>query len=681
MKNKKYFLNGLLFCLLILLSACVGDIKLPEQLKPKSSVDTWVESLQGKSSAEQVEIANKVWTDGSALMSLRNRAAYILASRNNEYSSIAQASLENQYKDADYDTKILIENTLLDDLSSATNKDLQGLILKIKPNKERVFPYNLIIYTAAKRKLLKNSEQILEALAQGNFFVSPRILGVSAGGDSPYFPVTDSGCVALLLPRSGVISGFSDDIIAGAKVAQELLASQGLNWELRVVDTQDPMWLHNLRMLPKNCVTVGGPLQSKNYLELEKNQILPTRAFFAFLPSLRVDGVQHEGQNAWRFFSSREDQINAVLDVATTDLGITDFGSFAPDNLYGKHMQNLFDETARGRGLTVTSANYPPNEPKTWTAITQSFLQSEEPEERIEMPIVKSTFEAIFLPDSWRNMDLMVSNIHYNGALNKVILGTSLWEQSLNQRMSFNTKTFALTLFPVAYDAKHNSKYSVDFRKALLDNGHIPSDWSALGFDFMLMASQLGLNELLPSQEINKHLAALSINYVSAPFVWDNQGLLRRKLFINQPSREGRVPYNKAEFIEYRKNGGVLPNREIHGDAIKAADAQEQQALDELDSLIQTIVPATPVPSGVNSAPQSVQTVQPTQAPQVPQVEPKQNVSSSQTVEPLPASIENPVPVTGVANQKTVQETKKSQGVQIIQGTQVSPSKTTYPVQ
>lgn len=90
---------------------------------------------------------------------------------------------------------------------------------------------------------------------------------------------------------------------------------------------------------------------------------------------------------------------------------------------------------------------------------------------------------------------MIISYMQYHGGHKKVMLGTSLWEQSLNNPANINSQTFALTLFPVSYDSKRESPYKEFFQGELNKQQSIGTNWIALGFDFVLMSSQLQIQK------------------------------------------------------------------------------------------------------------------------------------------------------------------------------------------
>lgn len=566
---------------LFILSSCVQSMPLTDTLFNANNEEAWVQSLVGKSSAEQSKIAADVWADSSKPLKLRDRATYILASRNNPSTKIAQQSLSSQYSQSSNDYKKYMEETLFHDLNTAPDADITANLKLISPSLEAYFPYNLTIFAAAKRGLLTNNQEVLDRFASQNYFQSSKI--TVATTPSTNYATASSGAIAMLLPQSGSYSTFSKQIITGAKIAQKLLQDQGIQWNITFIDTQDPNWVSYLENLPADCTVIGGPLQTNIYNTVYNSKFTKNRAFFTFLT--RLPSPSTEGVDAWRFFTSPEDQVKAVINVAQNDLGITRFGSFYQDNTYGNGMNTLFTQIAQERGLSVYSKSYPEKESQDFNGITKNFLDATTPPKG-KMPTVRRPIDAIFLPDIWKKMDTILSYMQYHGAHKKVILGTSLWEQSLSNPVSINPQTFALTLFPVSYDSQRESPYKEFFQTELTKQQNKGTSWIALGFDFVLMSSRLQLDKRKSSSEINQRLAAMNVDYIGAPFKYDQNGKLSRELIINQPSRSGRTPYDKETFLRYQKDGKILPNLD---DTTKNKIEKEQEE-NALDALIKSIL-------------------------------------------------------------------------------------------
>lgn len=563
-----------------LLSSCTKVIGIPEQ-RAVDPLTKWEQSIVGKSAPEKVAMANTILSNSNQPYSMRQRATSILASNHNAQTSMALASLAATYKSANQEQQIYLEETLFSDLQTVTNNDIYQTLGLITPELEAQFPYVLIIYVAAQRNLLQNSHAILERLTSHSFFQSPKLAGTMQDTKKQ-----SSGAIAVLLPQSGNIAPIAQEITAGIEAARTYLHSIGSAWEVYYIDTQNPAWIQQVQVLPPHCVVIGGPLQNSDFELLKQHQIYASRAIFPFVT--RLPEPKDEGVLVWQFFTKPDDQINAILNIASQSLGITEFGVFAPQTSYGTSMSKLFTDLAISKGFQVKSAQYPLEEVKEWSKLTQTFLDSYVPAKK-KPPVVRAPIEAIFLPDAWRNIDFLISTMHYHGAYNKVILGSSLWEQSLNQKQNINPQTFGLTIFPVTYDPNTDSPIHTLFTESLARIDMPANDWSSLGFDFMIMASELNLSSMQPVSIINARLSSLQLNYVAAPFRWDNNGIAHRFLFINQPSRNGRISLDLPAFLEYKNNDGPLPNQVKEELTEEELQQQEATALDEIDNLVNNI--------------------------------------------------------------------------------------------
>ena len=198
--QKKISLLSLLLFMFIL-SSCVQNLPLKGSLFNTNNEETWVQSLVGKTSAEQSKMAADVWADSSKPLKLRDRATYILASRNNPSTKIAQQSLNSQYSQATPEYKKYMEETLFHDLNSAPDADITANLKLISPSLEAYFPYNLTIFAAAKRGLLTNSQEVLNKFAAQNYFQSSKI--TVGNTPSANYATASDGSIAMLLPQSG----------------------------------------------------------------------------------------------------------------------------------------------------------------------------------------------------------------------------------------------------------------------------------------------------------------------------------------------------------------------------------------------------------------------------------------------------------------------------------------------
>ncbi|MDR2851404.1 MAG: hypothetical protein LBV65_05190 [Desulfovibrio sp.] len=351
-------------------------------------------------------------------------------------------------------------------------------------------------------------------------------------------PVATENCVTLLLPVSGPYALITAKIIRGAQTAQREMKKDGVAVSLRTISTESPNWLTDLAALPVECAVVGGPLQANHYAMARQTGTVDTRTFFTFLPSLEHGD---EGARAWRFFPGPQDQIDALLGFAADTLNIRAFGIFYPSDSYGVRMANLFEQNLAARNMLSQKASYTPSDVTSWAAAVAPLVNPILPESG-KTPIPQTTFEALFLPDSWKSMDMLTTSLIYNGEDRLILLGTTLWEQGLSGKLIPNAEKYALAVFPGAWNGAARAQQGVhnDF-------------WTALGYDFLYFAKNLDLTSRLTALEISARAARCAqMPWSMAPISWDLSGVARQKLFLFQVSPTGMTPLNPEHFAQIR---------------------------------------------------------------------------------------------------------------------------------
>lgn len=343
-------------------------------------------------------------------------------------------------------------------------------------------------------------------------------------------------CIVLALPASGPYVSFANKIKKGASLAKGELQARGVNLRIENVNTQAEDWIKALDALPPVCAVVGGPLQEKAYTAARKAGVLERRVFFSFMPTLQKGD---EGRQAWRFFPSQQDQIDALVKFAADDLDINSFGSFYPSDSYGPRMTALLEKKLASRHFPLQKASYNPSSPASWSASIQPLIQPTTlPESKT--PIPQTQFEAIFLPDSWKHMDMLTTSMMYNGEDRLVLMGTTLWEAGLSGKQIPKAGRYSLAVFPAAWDASRTPK-------KLQAKGN--DFWVALGYDFINFAVNTGIVSRLESGSITSR-AQRSGSMVRgmAPINWDNSGMAHQTLYLFQVGPAGMRPMNLESF-------------------------------------------------------------------------------------------------------------------------------------
>lgn len=341
-------------------------------------------------------------------------------------------------------------------------------------------------------------------------------------------------CLVLALP-GGPYAPITARIQNGATAAQKELAASGIAVEIKQLNTDTPDWLNQLAALPPACTVVGGPLHAPAYTAAKA--AATSRALFTFLPQL---GAGEEGHTAWRFFPSPQDQVNALLRFTRQDLGITAYGSFYPSDTYGMRMTGIFDQAVKAAGGTVNAVSYPPADMSAWTRQASQLLQ---PRMVNKVPISGATFQALFLPDSWKNMEMVTTSLFYHGEDRQILMGTTLWEQGLSGQSSIGTFKYELAIFPGAWNP-------AAVPAALQNIGGVDF-WTALGYDFIRFGSAMGVNAPAnPAAITASAQRAQFMPWSMAPMQWSGQGLASQHLYLFTPAPTGFALLDPAAFKE-----------------------------------------------------------------------------------------------------------------------------------
>lgn len=560
-------------CLAMLVSGCSLLEKQRLPFQRQDEVTMWVNSIAGLPGVEQGRRAEIVWKNPSSSQALKIRALSIAASRPGRQGYPARKELASLYAAATADQRSTWETMYWHDLDAMDSDSLRKLASSVSADQEKSFPWNLVMLKAARRGLVSDPSAVLSRLSNPMLYASPSMLGL---GQVPEVSQSGPVSVALVIPQTGSASALGRQVAAGAQAAVDDLRLSGKNVDLRIIDTGLTGWQQAVQSLPPQFVMVGGPLIPGRYKAVKA--AASGRALFSFTASLPSGD---EGVHAWRFFASPEDQIKALLDGASS-LGITSFGVFSPGDSYSKRMGGLFMQEAAARGYSVTSGSYTAGKMNAWPKEAGAFVKTQVGSQRGSIPVATADFQAIFLPDSWKNMDMLVSSLHYSGAQNRLMMGTSIWEQSLGPTSRNNAATFALTIFPGVWNDRLSGPGVSAFRNAMAAKNQRTDDWSALGFDFVRFAAALNLQPGWTPAQLNRALASTpSLDWASAPMRWDASGKASRQLFLFQPASTGHIPAD-MQTIRDRLASGDLSVSEPAAPAAPQRPVSFDQLVDSL---------------------------------------------------------------------------------------------------
>ena len=316
---------------------------------------------------------------------------------------------------------------------------------------------------------------------------------------TPEQPAPKQGTyIAMLLPTSGSLGSITTKIMRGANLAASELRQKGQNVTVTLIGTSGN-WQQKLSQLPPEYTVIGGPLQKKIYDQAKNSGLTSQRMFFAFMG--KIDSGD-EGRTAWRFFASAEDQVDAVAGLVN-DLGIRSVGAF-----------------------------YPMSDPSGMSLSAKALAGGQ--------------VEAVFLPDSWKNIPGVHSALVANGEDALVEMGTMLWANNLDNKGLPSASSYPLLVYP--------SNFVRSMAPAqLASGGH--DGWDALGYDFVRFASRLHMTQRVSGSQANSLIRqAALMNFAQAPISYDNAGIAHQKLFMMQPSLQGGILLNKSTLQSTRSS-------------------------------------------------------------------------------------------------------------------------------
>lgn len=347
--------------------------------------------------------------------------------------------------------------------------------------------------------------------------------------------------VALALPLSGPYGVIASKIRQGADTARNVLLQRGITMRVYPIDTDQPDWMQQLQRLPDSVKIVGGPLRPDNFTKALQSGATRQRVFFTFLQDL---GGAVEGQDAWRFFSSPSDQMRTLLQTARNEFSIYNVGVLYPDEPFGKRIVQLFLDEAKKEGITVAAMKaYPPEDPLRWSELVAELLYSNQ----------AAPIDAVFLPDVWSKVEMLVPYFFYHQREDLIIMGSTLWGQTLTKERNVDVHNFRLSIFPGAWWEGSNTLAARDLRTA--NQGEEPGFWEVLGYDFVRFASRLGsVSGAWTPEEVNQRIrSAQSMEWSMAPISWSAEGIAEQDMFLFTPDNGGMRPASLQDIRQRRQ--------------------------------------------------------------------------------------------------------------------------------
>lgn len=515
--------------------------------------DSWGIAVLKSSRVQAISHAQEVWENTSLPIPLRGIAGGVLMILSPKESKVLIANkLSELYNHSDHANCMMLEQRLFTLFGNSSNEELLSLEFLTGPERDFMYPWSIIILEVLRREWPNKTNRTVELLEKINYpgvFSDSSLLASATHVAEPKSLLSHTsvlfspGCYALVLPMSGPYSSISWNIVKGANIAQEELISGGVDVEVIIINSEAVDWLEKLKQLPQKCIIIGGPLQAEIYAVIRERNILSNKIFFTFLPSI---GEGDEGITAWRFFSSPEDQILALLRFSHK-LDITTCGVLYPEDGYGRKMTELFVKLAEQSGISVMTTGYNPRDTSNWSKLLANVTKT-----RMigKVPVPSTPFQAVFLPDSWKNIEVLLPYLFFQGEDRLVLMGTNLWEQGLSHVEKNFIRNMDLAIFPGSWNkSTPNATAAMLIERFIMDNQEEPDFWVGLGYDFIRFSSALNIHEVnWQASQVNKSIEkAQQMDWSIAPIYWE-KGKAQQKLFLFYPTSSGSKLLNTSLF-------------------------------------------------------------------------------------------------------------------------------------
>jgi ABC-type branched-subunit amino acid transport system substrate-binding protein/outer membrane protein assembly factor BamD (BamD/ComL family) len=329
-------------------------------------------------------------------------------------------------------------------------------------------------------------------------------------------PMIEKNRIGCLLPLSGPFAIYGQEVLNGIQLGLQeqkdnedfpkielVIRDSGSESDLSVLELED-------MVRKEKIMAVIGPLASKySVAAARKAQELG----IPIITLTQKEGITNEGDMVFQNSLTPSKEIKALLDKAVHEMSITRFGILYPDNAYGRSLMNLFWDQAAEMGAKITAVeSYQPDEtdfaveirkmtglyyprpesikqlmktmksklPKSFKKNDNKKKPGSKTAEEEEEPFID--FEAVFIPDNYKQVALIAPQFPFHNIYNMRLLGTSLWQSEELLEMAGQYMQGAV--FPSNFFVNNESNQVKEFAKHYETNFETkPGLLAATGYD------------------------------------------------------------------------------------------------------------------------------------------------------------------------------------------------------
>ncbi|MGM0758670.1 MAG: ABC transporter substrate-binding protein [Thermodesulfobacteriota bacterium] len=361
--------------------------------------------------------------------------------------------------------------------------------------------------------------------------------------------------VGVICPLSGSYAQMGWKIALGASVAQWQFETAGQGVDLYLVNSQAQGWRKRLEALPKECSLLGGPLRRDVWTRIVNQPLEQERTFFPFRSHL--DPGQ-EGEDGYRFFPGTMDQVQPLVDMVHSTLAISDYAVLYPQSDYGRRLSAGFRQVVeKASGRVMGSDTYEPGQPGDFKRVVADLLGAKGQDDSQDS--VSPDFQAVFLPDSFSQVQMLIPEFFYFDQDQLIFLGPTLWSQGLEDISELDRKYFQLALMTTPWLPDTSNPAVRRLAQGLDEMNEGEADfWIALGYDFVRLAQRVHkASQESPEADLQGVLQSVEdFSWSMAPISWDAKGRATQDLFVVRPGEDDPQPVRAEQLKAFWEAAG-----------------------------------------------------------------------------------------------------------------------------
>jgi branched-chain amino acid transport system substrate-binding protein len=247
-------------------------------------------------------------------------------------------------------------------------------------------------------------------------------------------PAADLYTIGCILPLSGRNAAYGNQALDAILLAAGVFnASKETPIRILIEDSRSEPAVAGTavgKLADAGVTCILGPLGSQEALEAAKEA---QRLKVPILTLTQREGITEIGDYIFRNFLTGAMQVRTVVQYARTELGLHRFAILYPDDPYGNEMARLFREEVRRKGGEIRKErSYKTDQ----TDFAEEILALGgvvviNPGTGVTMvPLPKQNpdFEALFIPDAYDRVAMIVPQLAYHDLTGIRLIGTSGWD-------------------------------------------------------------------------------------------------------------------------------------------------------------------------------------------------------------------------------------------------------------